>query len=208
MACGYAVLFFSVFQSRFRWTLFLLMACSAVSAMVNLLYDIATSYQPVMVAALVVRLLPPLESCWLVAGNEKHVRHALAVFSFVVIQTCTTPQAISAYPYLTLRTVATIGVACVCLLTSAANFKIVMSSDHMLVRNLHLQSLWICLHSLISLFGGWITQTWPRYIAVRVAYVFAAFAIVYLYVRMLRSPVAQLAAAYPSSPRRWNRLRP
>ena len=187
MVLGWGAIFAALVSSkRLRRLLPALMIGSGVAIFVNLLYDSLIYFPWAMSAALFFRLAPAFESCWLICYRRQEWRWALTGMAGVLVYSCTNPQAVSIYGRLTVSALATIGMTAVCLTTCAVQPYTIAENSSIEVRNLHLQTAWMVIQSVMYLSAKWTTQTWERRCIVRWAYVAAALVLCFLYHRLLR----------------------
>lgn len=185
MAAGYGLLFLTLLRSRWRSKLRILTWASLFTCVFNILYDSAIHFRWALSIALFVRLLPAIEACWLVVARRRDGRLAMITFIGSMIWCCTNASAISAYGYLTVRTIANILMATACTVLSIGN-KHDRLEEGFLSGNLWLQTIWMSIHAIFSLAAPYYNQTWARRGVARWLYIGAALGVIWGYVRKIR----------------------
>ena len=184
LAAGYGVVFFAVLNSRSRSKFRLLMVGSAFAALYNLGYEWSVQWRLATSLALLFRLLPPLEACWLV---ERRKRYNLAFAGMLCAAILGSVRFDGAY--LVIRNVATVGMSLLAWTVFALNWR--KHANPFYFRHLALQAFWMTLHAGFSLAFRWYRSTWDEYTTARWLYIAFSLVIVVAYQHLFSCPPVQ-----------------
>jgi hypothetical protein len=178
-----------VYLVMVRWSyntchrFWLLLIASALTAAFNAGYEWLSHYHCLVVTALVIRVLPPLEACWYALPQRRDYQAALSLFAVAYFAAGFKPDA-TAWDYLTVRNLATLSTTAVCLCVTISTWRY---AEPFFRRHLILQTCWMTLHSVFSLLVSWYA---PFRLAARWAYIAGATAIAVNYLRVPAAAVA------------------
>jgi hypothetical protein len=186
LAMVYASLFSLALNHKQRRSFLLLLVASAYFSSYNLLYDLAVQYRALTILALFVRILPPLEACWLIVGKRTEFRAALLLMLAVIARASLSPEFL-AWGLLPLHHLVTVAVTTTCVFCWAFHWLHSFGTPRLFFGNLTLQTAWMLLNTASSLGYSWYSQTGPRYLAA--AWIVVAVSILLLLgYRLLLSP--------------------
>ncbi len=182
LAAGYSILAVWLLRDRLSGTLpFFFVGCCFAAAY-NTFYDVAIEYRLVVSIALLVRILPPIESCWKVLHGRRDCQVALGGFFVVLFIRIASPEMITA-GYLNTRLMVTASVMIICLMFSG--FASERFSGHH-----QIQTIWMVFHLMMSISAPIYNSTWPRRMAARWIYVAATLCLMASY-RFARNRLAR-----------------
>jgi hypothetical protein len=180
MSVGYMVLFAIILRSPERNSFIIFASAVAFAIVYNAFYSTFTHHRIITSMALIIRLAVPLDALWRTAGKRREDRVALMFLGLSLLAGACHPG-LKAWGYLEIRTLLTGSVALVCLMTCVEHYRRPFPTRQTYVTHLHLQTVWMTAHVVISAAGPWCLETWERWLLLRWAFIAVSIAVIHQY---------------------------